>query len=269
MLIPTNYHFKKVTDSQALTKLKHKWRESLPRPQDGMWESFRESAVHWGISVANEMIGYACVDQEDQLLQFYILQEYLSDGEAIFKLFLDKVKVKHGMVGTNNLTYLSLAMNFVKKVEVDTFLFSKAIDVTLAEKEGTLRKCEAEDSTRVIDFYHHSIGAPKAWLTGYVGGLIEKGEIFVLEKEDEIIGTCEVRISETAPAYADIGMAVSPDYRRKGYGTYLLYQAKEIAQEWGKIPICSCEKENEGSAKSIQNCGFRSQYQLLKIIFKY
>jgi len=110
--------------------------------------------------------------------------------------------------------------------------------------------------------------APKEWLVGYIGGLIEKGEIFSLKDGNEIIGTCEVRKSITAPKYADIGMVVSPDYRRKGYGTYLLNKAKTLALEWGRTPICSCEKNNVGSIKSINNCGFVSMYQLLSIVFK-
>lgn len=62
-------------------------------------------------------------------------------------------------------------------------------------------------------------------------------------------------------------MIVSPDYRREGYGTYLLSRAKAIALEWGKIPICSCEKGNVGSLKSIHNSGFISMHQFLSITF--
>ena len=105
-------------------------------------------------------------------------------------------------------------------------------------------------------------------MVDYIGGLIEKKEIFSHEIGDTIIGTCEVRKSTTSPKFADIGMAVSPDFRRKGYGTYLLNKAKTIALEWGKAPICSCEKDNIGSYKSISNCGFVSTYQLLAIVFK-
>jgi predicted acetyltransferase len=111
------------------------------------------------------------------------------------------------------------------------------------------------------------MGAPKGWLQGYLGGLVEKGEVFFLEQGDNIVGTCEVRKSTSAPAFADIGMAVSPDFRRQGYGTYMLNKAKAIAVEWGRHPICSCEKENVGSFKSISNCGFASKFQLLSITF--
>jgi len=263
-----SYSFNKVTNVDELTILKNDWLDSLTSPQDGMWEFFRNSAMNWGIICEDEMIGYASVGEGNQLLQFYISPKYFLQGEVIFKEFINKMKIKTGIVGTNNLGYLSIALNFVKELNVHSYLFRNNYEVHIEEKEGILKECKDEDIERIVNFCHYSMGAPKEWLVGYIGGLIEKGEIFFLEIDDKIIGTCEVRKSTSAPEFADIGMVVSPDYRRKGYGTYLLNKAKTIALEWEKTPICSCEKDNVGSIKSINNCGFVSMYQLLSIAFK-
>ena len=262
------YNFPKVTNIEELTILKKAWLASLTSPQDGMWESFRNSATDFGIVKENEMIGYAAIDENHQLLQFYLLPKYLPKGAAIFKTFIDELKINTGIVGTNNPDYLSIALNFVKELKVPTYLFRNTFEVTIEEKEDLLKACQAKDIEKIVHFCHYSTGAPKDWLVGYIGGLVEKKEIFSLENNEEIIGTCEVRKSTTAPAFADIGMIVSPDYRQKGYGTYLLNTAKNIALKWGKIPICSCEKDNVGSLKAITNCGFVSRYQLLSITFR-
>ena len=262
------YSFRKVTNGDDLAILKKEWLSSLTSPQDGMWASFRNSALHWGIVGNDKMVGYASVGEGNQLLQFYLSPKHLSNGEAIFKDFIDQMNITTGMVGTNNPNYLSIALNFVKTLEVNTCLFRDSYAVTIAEKEGTLKACQEEDLERIVNFCHISLGAPTAWLTAYLGGLIEKGELFSFEDGENIIGTCEVRKSTTTPEFADIGMVVSPDYRRKGYGTYLLHRAKKIALDWGKTPICSCEKDNIGSLKSIHNCGFVSRYQLIAIAFK-
>lgn len=262
-----NYNFYKVTNTDGLASLRQEWLDGLPSPQDGMWEFFRNNGVNWGIKCNEELIGYAAVDEGNQLLQFYILPMYLSNGPVIFKKFIDDKNIKTGIVGTNNLSYLSLALNFVKQLNLHSYLFRSTYEVIIEEKEGRLKACKNEDVDRIVNFCHYSMGAPKEWLVGYIGGLIERGEIFSLENEDKIIGTCEVRKSLTAPEFADIGMVVSPDFRRMGYGTYLLSQAKRIALEWGKTPICSCERDNTGSVKSIHNCGFVSLYQLLHIDF--
>ena len=261
-----NYSFKEVTNIDELAELKNEWLNSLSSPQDGMWESFRNSAMSWGIVYDQKIIGYASVDQDNKLLQFYISPIHFSQGEDIFKAFIFKMKIKTGIVGTNNLGYLSVALNFVKELSVNTYLFRNYTEVSIEEKEGILKECQEGDIDRIVNFCHYSMGAPKEWLVGYIGGLIEKKEIFCLENNDKIIGTCEIRKSTTL-GFADIGMVVSPDFRRKGYGTYLLNKAKKIALEREMTPICSCEKENIGSIKSIHNCGFVSKYQLLSISF--
>lgn len=262
-----NYSFQLVKNIDSLNDIKKEWINSLTAAQDGMWESFRNSAVNWSILYGNDIIGYAAIGDEKQLIQFYVSPKHLSEGEAIFTAFIHQMKIKTAIVGTNNLTFLSVALNFVKEINVNTYLFRSNYEVNISEKEGMLKVCKEKDLERTVHFCHYSMGAPKAWLNGYIGGLIERGELFSFEDQQTIIGTCEVRKSTTAPAYADIGMVISPDYRRRGYGTYLLHRAKKIALEWGKIPICSCEKTNIGSVKSIQHCGFISVHQLLAITF--
>ena len=261
------YSFREVTNVDELADLKNEWLRSLTSPQDGMWESFRNSAMNWGIECDDETIGYASIGEGNQLVQFYISPKHLSKGEVIFKEFIDEMEIRIGIVGTNNLGYLSLALNCVNELNINTYLFRNSSEVNVGEREGILKECQNEDIERIVNFCHYSMGAPNEWLVGYIGDLIEKKEIFSFENGDDIIGTCEVRKSTTAPEFADIGMVVSPNYRRKGYGTYLLHKAKTIALDWGKTPICSCEKDNAGSIKSIHNCGFVSIYQLLTISF--
>ncbi len=262
------YQIQKIeTSNSELVELKNEWQSSLASPQDGMWESFRNSAVHWEIRKVDQMIGYACVNENNQLLQFYITPKHLSQGEFIFKEFIQGVKIEKGIVGTNNPTYLSIALNFANKLEVNTCLFSNRLERTIPKKDGTLKECQTEDIERIVDFCNYAMGAPKEWLTGYISNLVKKGEVYVLENNKTIIGTCEIRKSTTASDFADIGMIVSPDHRRKGYGTYLLDKAASISTEWDRQPICSCEKQNIGSLKSIQKCGFVSKHQLLSITF--
>lgn len=257
--------FNEVHSKQDIESLKDQWLKTLSSPQDGMWESFREHSKHWVIKDKKKLIGYACVNDNNQLLQFYITPKYFSDGATIFKTFITANKINKGIVGTNNPVYLSMTLNLIKSFKINTYLFRDNHEVNIKEKEGSLNKGQAKDLNKIVDFCHESMGTPKEWLVGYIGNLIEQGEIFYFENKNILIGTCEVRNSLSAPAYADIGMVISPKFRKQGYGTYLLYRAKLIAQGSGKTSICSCEKENIGSFKSISNCGFISLHQLLSI----
>ena len=262
-----DHSFIQVKDVDELAELKTEWLQSLTSPQDGMWEFFRNSGIHWSIYVDTKMIGYASIGEENQLLQFYITPKCQERAKVIFRDFIDRMNIKNGLVGTNNLNFLSTAINFVKELNVHTCLFRDSYGVNIEAKGGVLRECQVSDLEKIVNFCHYSMGAPKDWLQGYIGELVNNKEIYFFEKEGAIIGTCEVRKSNSAKGFADIGMVVSPDFRLQGYGTYLLNRARPIALEGGNIPICSCEKDNIGSLKSIHNCGFTSNYQLLMIKF--
>ena len=261
------FHFNKITDTSILDPLKFEWQKSLTAPQDGMWEVLTDYANHWEVKDENQTIGYACVDDDNRLLQFFVLPHWMQEGVSIFQQFIDQEEIKKGLIGTNNPFCLSMTMHFQKAVEVNTYLFTDFFEVKTVEKEGVLRLAAEEDLEKPVDFCHKSMGGPKEWLNGYLGNLIARGEIFALEDGEEILGTCEVRKSESDSAVADVGVVVSSEHRRKGLGTFLLGKAKEITLQWNRQPICSCEKDNIGSLKSIQNNGFRSVHQMLLMEF--
>ena len=250
-----------------LSNFKEVWLQDFVGPQDGMWESFRNQASNYGIICNDSMVGYASIGEENQLIQFFVLDEFVAKSNAILNAFIKERNISEAIVGTNNPVFMTSALNSAIKVDVHTYLFRALHEVTIKEKEGIFVQCEMEELDRIVHFYHNTIGASKEWLVDYLGGYIAKGAIFYLQNGGLIVGACEVRESSSNPKYADIGMLVSPHYRKEGYGTFLLHKAKSIAFEWGKDPICSCEKDNMGSFKAITNCGFISKHQLLKITF--
>lgn len=234
-----------------------------------MWESFRAAATHWGIYREGSLVGFGLVNDHAQLIQFYLQDKHLPNRLEIFTALLEAAEIEVGFVGTHQPVFLSTALHFAKETTVHTYLFTLTQEQSVAEKEGDLTLCSTQDLEDATDFCHYSFGAPKKWLRAYLGSLIQQEALFKLTLGKKIIGTCEVRHSMALPDHADIGMIVSPDFRRQGYGTYLLGQAKTIAQQRGKKPICSCEAGNTGSLKAIYANGFRSRYQLLEIEFSH
>lgn len=262
------FYFNKVTHVPTLDKIKTQWRNTLTAPQDGMWETLTDYANHLEIRASNKSIGYACLDDGNRLLQCFIIPEFLNDGPLIFKKLLKETKVNSALIGTNNPVFMSLAMHFQQSMAIDTYLFTDEIEVeTTTVEKANLKLAWQDDLDALISFYNNSVGAPEDWLRGYLGNLIAKGELFFLSDGTDILGTCDVRLSETDMSIADVGMVVSTEHRRKGIGSYLLGKAKELVYDMDRKPICSCEKDNMGSLKSIHKNGFRSTYQMLKVSF--
>lgn len=261
------FQFNKASDTSWLDPLKIEWRKSLTAPQDDMWESFIDDADHWEIQSNSQTIGYACVNKNNRLLQFFIVPEWMPEATFVFEQFIRQLNIKEAIIGTNNPMCLSIAMHFQKSVQIEGYLFADFLLAKINKKEGTISTAKIDHLEELVEFCHLSTGGPKEWLHGYISNLITKGEFFVFENEGEILGIFEVRKSKSNPTVADIGMIVSPLHRKKGLGTFLLGKAKETALAWGKQPICGCDKDNTGSLKCIHNNGFRSIHQMLLLKF--
>jgi GNAT superfamily N-acetyltransferase len=64
-------------------------------------------------------------------------------------------------------------------------------------------------------------------------------------------------------ADVDIGMLVAPDFRRQGYGTYIVSHLKRDLLSKGLRPICGCAIGNTGLLRAVRNAGFTSDHRLL------
>ena len=65
-----DYSFKEITNVSDLDKMKEDWLVTLASPQDGMWESFRNHAIDWGIYFDGGLIGYAAINDKNNSFNF-------------------------------------------------------------------------------------------------------------------------------------------------------------------------------------------------------
>ncbi len=255
------------SDSKMFQALKKSWLRSLTAPQDDMWESFMDRAEHWVFTLDQHEIGYACVNQNNELIQFYLEPLWLIDGHQILRKFLADKQLSKAIVGTNNPIFLSAALHQQVSVKIHSYLFQSVEDVKLHPIDGLFRAASLEDIENLINFCHKIHPASREWLMEYISTRVTREEYFLLMQQAEILGTCEVRKSDSNPSVANLGMMVSADHRGKGLGTFLLGKAKEISLQWNRQPICSCSVDNTGSVKAITRNGFRSIHQILSIKF--
>ena len=232
-------------------------------PQDGMWEAFRSMAEQWLITCDGEPCGYACVNSDNELIQFFITPEYRN--EEICREFILQQNIKTAIAGTNNPGFFNLVLPLQSDVKLHTFLFTHPGGALKAEMDSQISLAGQEDLEKLVAAYHAATHAPEGWLISYLGNLINRNELFYLETDGQIVGGCEVRKSDTNTLVADVGMVVNPEFRKQGWGTALLKFAAMQAARRGRQPICSCEAGNTGSRKAIERSGFYSEHSLYRI----
>lgn len=208
------------------------------------------------------MIGYACVPEKNTLSNFYITPKHSLHGKVVLEEFIKQREIKKAEVTTNNPICLSLIMHFQKSIEIDSYLFKDMEEVIQEERDVEFRQAEPDDLESLVNIQVASEifegeEASKDWLKDYFDDLISRAAVFVLEKKNKIIGFLEARTSNLKTKTTSLGVVVLPEYRKQGYGSYLICKGKTISRSIHSEPICSCNIKNIGSRKTIEKSGFR------------
>ena len=264
----THYTFTQTTIDHT-AGMQKKFHAQATAPLDGMWLSFAGMADHYLIAESGVNIGYCAINSEQKLLQFYV--EPSHNVREIFTLLVKDKSVKGAMVSTAEPQYLSLCADLQTSLTVNGLMYHVPSG-TMIQEASFLRGAEfklitQEELETAIEFAHIALGADKGWLNGYYSDRINGEELFGLWLDGALIAAGECRPSKEQPAYADVGMVVSPSFRALGLATSILRQLIQISRTKGLQPICSTEFENIGAQKSIARSGFVSHNRILDISF--
>ena len=257
-------------DPHAIQKLRDNYLSTLIAPLDGMWENqIIAHATFWEIYSDNQLVGYYCTDLNNYLLRFYLLNNYLTRSQEIFRWVISTSNIQTALVNTIEPLYLSLCLDLQASITVHSYLFRDNTHVTMPFKltDYSFRKADEHDFSHVARFYRTNTEGPGAWIEGFLHKRFKREELFVLYAEHMLVATGECIPSEQQTPYADLGMVVAQTYRGQGLGSAMLIQLKEYCYKAGWQPICSCAADNLASKKAIEKAGFSSEHRILQITF--
>jgi len=138
--------------------------------------------------------------------------------------------VKTALAGTNDSFFLSLCLDIAISSRVHTLLFKdhRKVVPELDGSDSLLFDVASEDD--FSDLFEHYCATSNSMdkdsietgfenIKGYIRSLMDKHYIFVLREHGKLIATSECRVSKTQKPYADLGVIVAPENRRKGVGS--------------------------------------------------
>ncbi len=268
---------KQLDDPNQIQVLKEAYLGSLVFPLDTYWKSaVIGQAPHWLIEVDGQPAGYFAARADKRLLQFYVTDPFLPLASELFTFVASGELVQTASAGTFEPAYLSYCLDHQLGVAVRSYLFQdhKRVEPILngypLAQFGLALPVDAE---RLATFYgqNNEFEDTEAITKGfgnrlnYAKSLIDRGQVFILVNENELIGIGECRISVSQAPYADLGMITDKRQRLRGIGVYILAKLKQYCYERGATPICSCAADNLPSRKTIEKAGFITQHRLLDI----
>lgn len=258
---------KRACSMDDIKELKEMYIKSLSGPLESSIEEFIEyDSNTFLINHGDKTIGYFCVNKDKLLLQFYIVDDYISIGTGILQFLIKENYISTALASTRDRLLMSICLELQKKVNISCYLFGdwKKDSVSLPSFDSlNFRKADMNDR----DIIRKVCGNFYDYLSSTLEDSIKSGDIYVLYSNQILLGTGSIVTKYCSPGYAEIGMYVNNSYRCKSLGTYIVTKLKENCYNNNLTPICNCDYTNTASRKALEKSGFISRDRLLKFFF--
>jgi RimJ/RimL family protein N-acetyltransferase len=254
----------------VIQKLRGEYLHTLVAPIDGMWESaVIAHATFWEIQDRGLHAGYFCIDSNNYLLCFHLLENYQARAQEIFRWIISTYDIQHAIASTIEPLYFSLCLGVQRSIELHSYLFrdDKRIEPSYGLSNSVFRKAEKSELDDIVRFYRANTEGSGEWIEVFLHERLNREELFVLYDRQTLVATGECIPSQKQPPYADLGMVVAQSYRGRGLGSSMLIQLKQHCYGAGWKPICSCAADNYASKKAIEKAGFISEQTMVGIQF--
>jgi GNAT superfamily N-acetyltransferase len=259
-----------IADAEAIQQIRDSYLCTLVAPMDGMWEgAVIAQATFWEIEDQGQRAGYFCVDTENYLLRFHLLEDYQARALEIFRWVISTYGIQCAIASTIEPLYFSLCLDVQSSVAIQSYLFRdhKRIALPSDVSRGVFRKAEKSELGDMVRFYRANTEGPGEWIEAFLQKRLSREELFVLYDGQVVVATGECIPSEKQAPYADLGMVVAQSYRGRGVGSAMLIRLKEYCYGVGWKPICSCAADNGASKRAIEKAGFVSEQRMVKVQF--
>lgn len=254
----------------ALQAMQEDFYKTWTAPLDDMWALGIVARGNFYEILMENRIGYLVVNEDHELLEFYIKEAFASEALEILLSCIHLLNIKKAYAITYAPSYFKLCMDLSDHHEVNSLLYEHeekiAIKLPVVQLIHVIATYEMLDEA--MAYTVNTIAASVEWLKPYYEGLIKTESLILYKLNDKIVATGEVRPSQISLGYANIGMTVAFDYRLKGLGSYVLNDMVKRSYDKNLKPICGTDIENIASQKTIEKCGFKVYHKVLKFKFK-
>jgi hypothetical protein len=229
---------------------------ALPSAIDSFLEGHILASAHYRIVVDGAAAGFASIHEERLITQFALVEPYRRYGQPIFVRLRKHEQVQAAFVPTCDEFYLAHALDEYRQVAKQAYFFAAGPVVSVADT-FSLRPAVEADAALIKqesgDFFDP------------IEQRIEKRELFVTLRGDELVGFGIAERSAIYPAVASIGMFTIERVRRDGVGAATIALLREECARQGLRAVAGCWHYNHRSKRTLERAGMYSPTRLLKV----
>jgi GNAT superfamily N-acetyltransferase len=188
-----------------------------------------------------EIVGYAAIKGKENIVdrntvfEFYLLPPFRHMAADCFNALKKTATPAYIETQSNEKILTGLLNEFGRNLQSDVILFRDSFSSSLKVDRITFRRQNEKDKI----FKHYS----------------EPEGDYVLALNRKIIATGGFLMHYNFP-FADLFMEVKEDYRKMGYGSYLIQEIKKQCYLNGRVPAARCNISNTASKATLLKAGF-------------
>jgi predicted acetyltransferase len=235
---------------------------SLPEFQELFIELMISNSKFYLLQLDDKEIGYAIMNNNGVLIEFYVMKKYIPVSNEIFRQVLKNLSVKEILCKSfdalllsncllNSLSYSVVGVMYRDYVE-PTIKMDFEIEMEKADLSSEELLLKQDDSIKELFETEHQLR-----------DFIQNEKVFIFYRSNELIGCGMVIRTNRDWNFCDLGVWVKPSKRGNALGSQIIIKLRAYALENNMQPSCGCAIENISSQKTIEKSGFVSRYKLI------
>ena len=247
------------TDLHRCTVLLEQYKKQISIPYDDFLEGYILESEFYSIEINGRCCGFFGIN-EKLLTILYIDELHFSYGNRLFAEIKRRYPVREAFVPTTDIATLSIILENYKEIKIQALHFSDTERTIRSAEFGKeyFRRAEMADLDEILKIAGD-------FLNDYAAKITAK-ELFVLEKEEEILGIGVLEKNRIMDNCIGPGMLTKESQRRRGVGRSIILHLKEIAYAMGMTPVPGCWYYNTNSRKTLESAGYITKSKLLCVI---
>ncbi len=248
---------------EEILTLRNDYLKSLPQFQELYIELMVSDSQKYTLLLGEAAIGYAIITKDDFLIEFFLYDEYIPECKIYFSKLIEELDIKGILCKSFDALLLNCCLQQAYPYSLTGFLYRDYTD-TMIHLNKEIKAKPVDESTIPLILQHKDCFDILFETEDYLKYFIKNDRVLLFFKEDNLVG-CGIVI-KTHPDwnYCDLGVWVHSDFRKKGIGTQIILELKEIALSLHLNPSCGCAVDNIASQKTIEKRGFISKYKLIE-----
>jgi predicted acetyltransferase len=258
--------FTKTENTATIDDYRKELYQRFTAPIDAMWEQlYISSSQAYLIESTNQNIGYCCINDQNCLTQIFLIKSHNHQMGSVIQTLIDDKIICSASLSSIEPVSFNACLHLSKSINTNTFCFKYSNRPTEDSSPLNIELASEDNIETIRTFLMDQIGFDDTF--GYTENLVNRKEMYMVKESENLIATSELRLSDSQPNVADLGVIVNKDYRGKGLATNILHQQANKAQKANRNPICSTTLDNPASKKAIERAGFYCSSIIYDICF--